>query len=102
MRGMSQGSSITPQAALLRVLISGESYGPEIMRKARDWTDGKIELDEQSFLAAIHVLEGSGLVEVHVGAVDKRTGSPHQTYALTSAGHTSAMQILAASLTRKG
>lgn len=99
---MSQGSSITPQAALLRVLITGESDGPEVMRKVRDWTNGKIELDEESFLAAIHELESTGLVERRAGAADKRTGLPRQTYALTSAGHASAMEILAASLTRKG
>jgi DNA-binding PadR family transcriptional regulator len=99
---MSEGSSITPQAALLRVLITGESDGPEIMRKVRDWTGGKIELDEQSFLVAIHGLESTGMVECHAGASDKRTGLPRQTYALTSAGHTSAMAILAASLTRRG
>jgi Predicted transcriptional regulators len=99
---MIQEPSITPQAALLRVLITGESDGPEIMRKVRDWTDGKIELDEQGFLAAIHHLEATGLVECHTGSADKRTGQPRQTYALTSAGHSSAMEILAASLTRKG
>jgi DNA-binding PadR family transcriptional regulator len=98
---MSQGSSITSQAALLRVLINGESDGPEIVRKVRDWTDGKIELDEQSFLASIHELEGTGLVESHAGAIDKRTGLPRQTYTLTPAGHASAMEILATSLTRK-
>ena len=99
---MSQGPSITPLAALLRVLITGESDGPEIMRKVRDWTDGKIDLDEQGFSAAIHDLETTGLVERHAGATDKRTGQPRQTYALTAAGHSSAMEILAASLTRKG
>jgi DNA-binding PadR family transcriptional regulator len=99
---MSQGSSITPQAALLRVLIPGESDGPEIMRKVRDWTNGKILLDEEGFLAAIHELESTGLVERRAGATDKRTGLPRQAYALTSAGHASAMEILAASLTRKG
>jgi DNA-binding PadR family transcriptional regulator len=99
---MSQESSITPQAALLRVLITGESDGPEIMHKVRDWTNGKIELDEEGFLAAIHELENTGLVKCHAGAADKRTGQPRQTYALTSAGHASAMEILAASLTRKG
>jgi DNA-binding PadR family transcriptional regulator len=99
---MSQGSSITPQAALLRVLITGESDGPEIMRKVRDWTNGKIELDEEGLLAAIHELESTGLVERRTGAADKRTGLPRQTYALTSAGHVAAMEILAASLTRKG
>jgi DNA-binding PadR family transcriptional regulator len=99
---MSEGSSITPQAALLRVLISGESDGPDLMRKVRDWTGGKIELDEQGFLATIHELEATRLVDCHSGAADKRTGLPRQTYALTSAGHASAMEILAASLTRKG
>ena len=98
---MSQGSSITPQAALLRVLITGESDEPEIMRRVRDWTGGTIELDDQGFLAAIHDLENTGLVERHDGAADKRTGQPRQTYTLTPAGHASAMVILAASLTRK-
>jgi DNA-binding PadR family transcriptional regulator len=99
---MSQASSITPRAALLRVLITSEIDGPEIIRKVRDWTGGRIELDEQGFLAAILELETTGLVERHAGAADKRTGQPRQTYALTSAGHASAMEILAASLTRKG
>jgi DNA-binding PadR family transcriptional regulator len=99
---MSQGPSITPQAALLRVLISGEGDGPEIMRKVRDWTDGKIDFDEQGFSVAIHDLEITGLVERHAGAPDKRPGQPRPTYALTATGHASAMEILAASLTRKG
>lgn len=99
---MSQGPSITPPAALLRVLITGESDGPEIIRKVRDWTKGTIDLDEQAFSAAVRELEGTGLVERHAGAIDKRTGQPRATYALTAAGHTSAMEILAASLTRKG
>jgi DNA-binding PadR family transcriptional regulator len=99
---MSQGPSITPPAALLRVLITGESDGPEIIRRVRDWTKGTIDLDEQAFSAAVRDLEGTGLVERRVGAIDKRTGQPRTTYVLTAAGHTSAMEILAASLTRKG
>jgi DNA-binding PadR family transcriptional regulator len=99
---MRQGPSITPQSALLRVLITGESDGAEMIRKVRDWTEGKIELDEQSFAAAILDLETNGLVERHTGLPDKRTGQPRQTYALTLAGHSSAMEILANSLTRKG
>lgn len=99
---MSQGPSITPQAALLRVLISGESDGPEIIRKVHDWTNGMVDFDEQGFSAAIHDLEIAGLVERHVGAPDKRPGQPRPTYTLTTAGHASAMRILAASLTRKG
>jgi len=97
---MRQGSSITPQAALLRVLISGESDGPELMRKVRDWTAGEIDLDEVGFAAAIQELEMSGLVEHHAGAADKRSGEARMNYVLTPAGKTSAMAILAASLTR--
>ena len=99
---MSQGSPVTAQAALLRVLITGESDGPEIIRKVRDWTDGRIDLNEAEFLVAIRDLESSSLVECHTGAPDRRTSHPRLTYALTESGKVSAMEILAASLTRKG
>jgi len=98
---MSQGPLVSPQAALLRVLITGESEGPEIVRKVRDWTDGQIQLDEQAFATVISDLEKTGLVERRGGAADKRTGQPRPTFALTAAGKTSALEILAASLTRR-
>jgi DNA-binding PadR family transcriptional regulator len=93
--------SITPKTALLRVLIAGECDGPEIVRKIRDWTSGTIQLDDQSFADTATALESEGLIERRSGSVDKRTGLPRVTYALTAAGHTSAVEILAASLTRK-
>jgi DNA-binding PadR family transcriptional regulator len=99
---MSQGPAVTPQAALLRVLISGEMDGPELIRKVVDWTGGQIALDAVTFAAAIRDLEGQSLVESHAGATEKRSGLPRQTFALTAAGHKAAMEILAASLTRKG
>ena len=98
---MSHAQSVTPQAALLRVLISGASDAQEIMRKIKDWTEGRIDLDEPTFATTVLALEGSGLVERHQGATDKRTGQPHVTFSLTSAGHASAVEVLAASLTRK-
>jgi len=98
---MSQPEPVTPQSALLRVLIAGESDGPEIVRKIRDWTEGRIELGESAFSEAVLALENSGLVERHRGAPDKRTGEPQVTYALTPAGRSSALEILAESLTRK-
>jgi DNA-binding PadR family transcriptional regulator len=98
---MTHAESVTPQAALLRVLISGEGNGSEIMRKIKDWTEGRIDLDEPAFAAVVLELEGSGLVERRQGALDKRTGQPHVTFALTTAGHASAVEILATSLTRK-
>ena len=99
---MSQGSDVTPQAALLRVLVNGESEGADIIRKVRDWTDGQIQLDEQAFASAIADLESTGLVERRAGVPDKRTGQARPTFALTAAGKNSALEILAASLTRKG
>lgn len=98
---MSHEPLVTPQAALLRVLITGESDGPEIVRKVRDWTDGQIELDDLSFAAAMNELEKNHLVERRAGSPDKRSGQPRVTFALTAAGKTSALEILAASLTRK-
>jgi DNA-binding PadR family transcriptional regulator len=97
---MSQESPVTPQAALLRVLITGESEQPEIIRKIRDWTDGRIQLDEQTFTQAVSDLESTGLVERHTGTPDKRSGQVRLTFALTAAGKTTALEILAASLTR--
>ena len=98
---MRQPEPVTPQSALLRVLISGESDGPEIVRRIRDWTEGRIDLDESAFSEAVLALESAGLVERHPGAPDKRTGEPQVTYALTPAGRSSALEVLADSLTRK-
>ena len=98
---MSQGPPVRPQSALLRVLITGESEGSEIVRKVRDWTDGQIQLDELTFTTAMADLEEAGLIERRSGAVDKRTGQAKLTFTLTAAGKTSALEVLAASLTRK-
>ena len=98
---MSPEPPITPQTALLRVLLAGESDGPDIVRKVRDWTDGQIALDEEEFSTAIRDLENTGMVERKSGVADKRSGQPRQTFALTAKGHASAVEILATSLTRK-
>lgn len=99
---MSQGPFVTPQAAILRVLFAGESDGPEIIRKIRDWTDGRIDMNDVELGAALSALEESGMVERRSGATDKRSPQARQTFALTAQGHASAAEILAESLTRKG
>ncbi len=98
---MSLEPVVTPEAALLRVLVSGESDGPDLIRKVRDWTDGKIQLDDEAFAGAITGLENGGLVERHSGSIDKRSAQPRTLFALTTAGRKSALEVLAASLTRK-
>lgn len=98
---MSDGPIVTPQAALLRVLVSGESDGPDLIRKVREWTDGRIELDDVTFASTMSELEKAGMVERRSGALDKRTAQPRTLFALTAVGRTSALNVLAASLTRK-
>jgi DNA-binding PadR family transcriptional regulator len=98
---MTSGPIVTPEAALLRVLVSGESDGPDLIRRVREWTDGTIRLDDAAFAAAITGLENGGLVERRTGSVDKRTAQPRTLFTLTTAGRKSALEVLAASLTRK-
>jgi DNA-binding MarR family transcriptional regulator len=57
-------------------------------------------LDDNTFATMVQELEAQGLVERHLGLADKRTGQPRQTFTLTTKGQQSAMEILAASLTR--
>jgi DNA-binding PadR family transcriptional regulator len=99
---VSQGPSVTPQAAILRVLFAGESDGPEIARKIRDWTDGRMDMNDVDLIAALNELEANGMVERRFGPGDKRSPQTRPTFALTAQGHASAMEILAESLTRKG
>jgi DNA-binding PadR family transcriptional regulator len=98
---MSHSESGSAQAALLRVLIGGDAEGPELIRKIRDWTEGRIALDELSFASTVTAAESAGLVERHQGAPDRRGGTAHVTWSLTPAGRASAVEILADSLTRK-
>jgi PadR family transcriptional regulator PadR len=91
---------ITPEAALLRVLITGEGYGLELIQRVKEWTNGKLMLDEQGFYRAIHVLEEQGQVESHMSEpVSQRGGQPRRYYKLTAAGQRAALEVLTASLT---
>jgi DNA-binding MarR family transcriptional regulator len=99
---MPSRASALPQAALLRVLLPGEAEAPELMRKIRDWTQGRLELDAAAFAQTVDAAERAGLIERHEGPADKRTGAPHVTWSLTAAGRASAVEILADSLIRKG
>jgi PadR family transcriptional regulator PadR len=91
---------ITPEAALLRVLIMGESYGLELTRRVREWTNGKLMLDDQVFYQAMRVLEEQALVESTMSEpAGQRGGQPRRYYKLTAAGQRAALEILTASLT---
>jgi DNA-binding PadR family transcriptional regulator len=98
---MPSSESETPQAALLRVLLAGDAEAPELIRKIRDWTGGRVQLDEATFEQMVSVAERAGLVTRHAGATDKHTHAPRLSWSLTSAGRSSAVEILADSLTRR-
>jgi DNA-binding PadR family transcriptional regulator len=91
---------ITPEAALLRVLITGEGYGLELARRVKEWTNGKVMLDDDSFYSAMHVLEEQALVESYMSEpTGQRGGQPRRYYKLTAAGRRAALEVLTASLT---
>jgi DNA-binding PadR family transcriptional regulator len=93
-------SQISPEQALLRVLIQGEGYGLELTRRVREWTNGKLMLEDQAFYQAMGVLEEQGLVESFMSEpVGQRGGQPRRYYKLTAAGQRAALEVLTASLT---
>lgn len=99
---MGREPSITAETALLRVLINGQCESSEIIRKVRDWTEGAVDLDQAAFETAIADLQNKALVEEKTDvSTDKRGGQSRHTYVLTPDGQAAAMEILAASLTRK-
>ena len=86
-------------AAALRIASQAYAAGDQVAPCAVLWPDPErlwqsIMPELQTLLPELFVL-GSY-------AAEKRTGQPRHTYALTPAGQASAMEILAASLTRKG
>jgi DNA-binding PadR family transcriptional regulator len=91
---------VTPEAALLRVLIMGEANGLELVRRVREWTNGDLMLDDDSFYKAARVLEEQALVESYMSEpIGQRGGQPRRLYKLTAAGQRAALEVLTASLT---
>ena len=91
---------VSPESALLRVLITGEAYGLQLVQRVREWTSGKLMLDDESFYQAMHLLEEQGLVESYMSEpVGQRGGQPRRYYKLTAAGQRAALEVLTASLT---
>lgn len=85
---------------MLRVLITGEGFGLELARRVREWTNGKLMLDDDSFYQAIRALEERALVESYMSEpTGQRGGQPRRYYKLTAAGQRAALEVLTASLT---
>lgn len=91
---------VTAEQALLRVLIMGEGIGLELTARVREWTNGKLMLDDESFYAAMRTLEEQALVTSTMSEpAGQRGGQPRRYYKLTAAGQRAALEVLTASLT---
>lgn len=78
----------------------GEGYGLELARRVREWTNGRIMLDDQVFYQAMQVLEEQALVESYMSEpTGQRGGQPRRYYKLTAAGQRAALEVLTATLT---
>jgi PadR family transcriptional regulator PadR len=73
--------------AILAVLISGKSFGLEIIDKVRERTKGQIVLNEGSVYPALKALEREGLLRSFDGdPLPERGGRPRRYYELTGEG----------------
>ncbi|NPC70035.1 helix-turn-helix transcriptional regulator [Corallococcus exiguus] len=78
---------MTAKAAILTVLMSGKSFGLEVIDKVRDRTKGRIVLNEGSVYPALKSMEREGLLRSFDGEpLPERGGRPRRYYELTGEG----------------
>lgn len=86
-------SPVTAKAAILSVLISGKSFGLEIIDKVKERTDGAIVLNEGSVYPQLKSMEREGLVRSFDGEpTPERGGRPRRYYELTGEGRRAATE----------
>ncbi|MFP2905951.1 PadR family transcriptional regulator [Pyxidicoccus sp. 3LFB2] len=84
---------MTAKAAILSVLISGKSFGLEIITRVKERTDGRIELNEGSVYPALKAMEREGLLRSFDGEpMPERGGRPRRYYELTGEGRRAAIE----------
>lgn len=88
---------VTAKTAILAVLISGKSYGLEIIEKVSERTKGAITLKEGSIYPTLKAMEREGLLRSYDGEpVPERGGRPRRYYELTGEGRRAATEQRAA------
>lgn len=86
-------SPVTAKAAILSVLMSGKSFGLEIIEKVKDRTGGAIALNEGSVYPALKAMEREGLLRSFDGEpMPERGGRPRRYYELTGEGRRAATE----------
>jgi PadR family transcriptional regulator PadR len=87
-------ASIDAKMALLQLLISGPSFGLELMERLEGKTKGKMKLSQGATYEALRTMEGEGLVESYLGdeKVPERGGRPRRYFKLTAEGRRVGME----------
>lgn len=84
---------VTARTAVLAVLMSGKSYGLEIIEKVRERTNGFIVLNEGSVYPTLKAMEREGLLRSFEGdPLPERGGRPRRYYELTGEGRRAATE----------
>lgn len=78
---------IDTKTALLQALISGESYGLELIDRIREASGGRFVLPQGMVYPTLRSLEAKGLVESYDGPpMRERGGRPRRYYRITADG----------------
>lgn len=81
------------QTILLQALISGDSYGLELVERIKERTGGKVVLGPGTIYPALRSLEREGLVESYKReGAPERGGRPRIYYRLTGEGRRAAFE----------
>jgi PadR family transcriptional regulator PadR len=84
---------IDVRTALLQALVSGDSYGLELIDRVRESTKGHVLLLEGRIYPALRELESDGMLESYEGPpLRERGGRPRRYYKLTAEGRKVARQ----------
>lgn len=92
-------SPLAPEMAILAALMSGKSYGLEVIDRVLARTNGAIRLTEGTVYPTLKSMEHEGLLRSFDGEpVPERGGRPRRYYELTGEGRRVAMEQRAAIL----
>jgi PadR family transcriptional regulator PadR len=85
-------SPLTAKTALLQALISGPSFGLDLIDRVEARTKGQVRLHQGSVYPALRDMEREGLVESYEGeTVPERGGRPRRYYRITAEGRRAAL-----------
>jgi PadR family transcriptional regulator PadR len=87
------GPPVDVKAAILQVLMQGEGFGLEVIRRIEERTRGKLLLAQGTVYPALRDLEREGLLKTRESdPLPQRGGRPRIYYKLTAAGAKAAVE----------